>query len=300
MRHLQTFRMIEEVARTGSIRRAAEDMNITASALNRRILAFEAEFGAPVFERLPRGVRLNTAGELLIQHCRSSKSDLARVQSQVADLSGARRGHVTIACSQALIPYFLPRMIARYRAEHPGVTFSVQVRDRAAAERDLVTFASDLALVFEPLHLVDFEVIASAPQPLFAMMADDHPLAAQAGPVRLRDCLAHPHVLPSAEYGVRHLLEMATRRASTPLRPAVESGSFEFMRHYVLEERAVGFQIPIGLAPENTPRLAIREVSQRDAPAGRLFLGHMRGRALPVASARFAMMASSRIAEANV
>jgi DNA-binding transcriptional LysR family regulator len=299
MRHLQTFRMIEEVARTGSIRRAAEDMNITASALNRRILAFEAEFGAPIFERLARGVRLNTAGELLIQHYRSSKSDLARVQSQVADLSGARRGHVSIACSQALIPYFLPRIIARYRAEHPGVSFSVQVRDRAAAERDLVTFASDLALVFEPVHLVDFEVLAAAPQPLFAMMAADHPLAAERGPVRLRECLAYPHVLPTTEYGVRHLLESATRRASSPLRPVVESGSFEFMRHYVLEEDAIGFQIPIGLDPVRSPRLAIREVAQRDVPAGRLFLGHMRGRALPVASARFAMMASSQIAEAD-
>jgi DNA-binding transcriptional LysR family regulator len=297
MRHLQTFRMIEEVARTGSIRRAAEDMNITASALNRRILAFEEEFGAPIFERLPRGVRLNTAGELLIQHYRSSRSDLARVQSQVADLSGARRGHVSIACSQALIPYFLPRMIARYRAEHPGVTFSVQVRDRAAAERDLVTYASDLALVFEPVHLVDFEVIAAAPQPLCAMMAASHPLAAESGPVRLRACLAHSHILPSAEYGVRHLLEIATRRASTDLRPVVESGSFEFMRHYVLEEGAIGFQIPIGLDPEKTPGLAIREVAQRDVPAGRLFLGHMRGRALPVASARFAMAAAAEIAE---
>jgi hypothetical protein len=120
------------------------------------------------------------------------------------------------------------------------------------------------------------------------MMARDHPLAGE-GPVRLRDCLAHPHVLPSAEYGVRHLLGIATRRASNRLRPVVESGSFEFMRHYVLEERAVGFQIPIGLEARDGDRLVVREIATRDAPAGRLFLGHMRGRALPVAAARFAM-----------
>ena len=140
MRHLQTLRLIQDVARAGSIRQAAEDMNITSSALNRRIQGFEAEFGAQIFERVPRGVRLNPAGELLMQHIRSQLIDLERIRGQVANLSGERRGHVTIACSQALNPIFLPDQISRYRAEHPGVTFSVRVRDRASAERDLSTF----------------------------------------------------------------------------------------------------------------------------------------------------------------
>lgn len=294
MRHLETFRLIEEVARAGSIRKAAEDANITASALNRRIQRFEEEFGSPIFERLARGVRLNTAGELLIQHYRLQLSDLARVQGQVADLSGVRRGHISIACSQAIMPYFLPPQIARYRAEHPGVTFSVKVRDRAAAERDLTSFSSDLALVFEPVHMVDFEVIASIPQPVYAMMAPDHPLAAQPQ-VRLRDCLSWPHVLPTEEYGVRHLLDLATQGRSNPLRPTTESGSFEFMRHYVLHERAIGFQIPIGLRTELDAPLTVREVSTRDVPPGNLFLGHMKGRSLPVAPARFAMQLATAL-----
>lgn len=70
MRHLITFQYIEAIIRAGSIRKAAEDMNITASALNRRIQRFEEEFGSEIFERLPRGVRLNPAGELLIRHAR--------------------------------------------------------------------------------------------------------------------------------------------------------------------------------------------------------------------------------------
>lgn len=294
MRHLQTFRLIEAVARSGSIRKAAEDMNITASALNRRIRRFEDEFGSAIFERLPRGVRLNPAGELIIQHFRAQSSDLDRVQGQVADLAGARRGHVTIGCSQALLPYFLPAQIAAYRHEHPGVTFSVSVRDRAQAERDLSTFSSDIALVFEPAVMVDFEVLSSAPQQIQAVMAADHPLAA-ASEVRLRDCLDHPHVLPAAQYGVRHLIDGATKRGSRRLRPIVETESFEFMRHYVLHEGAVGFQIPIGLSAGPRHGLAIRPVSQRDVPVGHLLLGQLRGRSLPIASALFARQLSSAL-----
>jgi DNA-binding transcriptional LysR family regulator len=294
MRHLQTLTVIRDVARAGSIRKAAEDLNITASALNRRIQRFEEEFGTQIFERLPRGVRLNPAGELLMQHILLQLSDLERIRGQVADLSGERRGHVAIACSQAVNPIFLPEQIAAYRAEHPGVTFSVRVRDRAAAEQELSTFASDLALVFEPVYLADFEVIKAIPQPVAAVMAADHPLAKKSE-LRLRDCLAVPHVVPAREYGVRHLLEFATRGKSRRLDPVLEADSFEMMRQYVLHERAVSFQIPIGLLPMRDSRIVVREIPARDLPTGLLLLGQTRGRTLPVATARFALQLASAL-----
>ncbi len=291
MRHLQTFRLIEAVARAGSIRKAAEDANITASALNRRIARFEEEFGSVIFERLSRGVRLNPAGELVLQHFRSQLSDLQRVQSQVADLSGIRRGHVTIACSQALLPYFLPAQIARYRRDHPGVTFAVNVRDRVQAEQDLATFNSDLALVFEPVHLVEFEVSHSIPQPVCAVFAADHPLAAKSV-VRLRDCLDLPHIAPSAKFGVRYLLDIGARRSGRHVEPLVETESFELIRHYILHEGVIGFQIPIGLQDKVDAPLIYRPIAAQDLPIGHLHLGQMKGRVLPVATSRFALQLS--------
>lgn len=287
MKHLQTLLLIEAVARAGSIRKAAEDMNITSSALNRRIQGFEEDFGAPIFERLARGVRLNPAGELLIQHIRSQMSDLERVRAQVADLSGVRRGHVSIACSQAIQPYFMPREIAHYRREHPGVTFSVHVRDRDAAEEDLRSYQSDLALVFEPRHLAEFDVLLSVEQPVCAVMRRDHPLAGQKK-LRLRDCLAYPHVVPPPAIGIRYLLDLAVGRMSQKLAPSIEADSFEFMRHYVLNGRAVGFQFPIGLNIAGDDRFTFCPLAQRDVPHGKLSLLQMKGRTLPVASARFA------------
>ncbi len=232
-------------------------------------------------------MRLNPAGELLMQHIRAQRSDLARVQAQVADLSGERRGHVSIACSQALLPYFLPSQIAAYRDEHPGVTFSVNVRDRVQAEQDLTTFQSDLALVFEPVHMVDFDVLYQLPQPVHAVFRADDPLA-QRPELRLRDCLHRKLVLPSAAYGVRHLLEIGATRKNLPLAPVLETESFELIRHYVIEEDAIGFQIPVGLDPQRQNGLAHRPLAEVDVPRGRLLLGQMRGRALPVAPAKFA------------
>ena len=106
---------------------------------------------------MARGVRLTTAGEILIHHVRGQLTDMERVKSQIADLSGERRGHVSIACSQALLPYLLPEQIAIYRGKNPGVTFGVLLRDRAAAEQALVDFSADLVLVFEPVRLLEFQ-----------------------------------------------------------------------------------------------------------------------------------------------
>ena len=286
-RHLTPLAYIDAVARAGSIRKAAETLSITSTALNRRVLALEEELGVPIFERLPRGVRLSTAGELLIAHIRGQISEFEKLKSQIADLSGERRGNVSIACSQALLPFFLPEQISRYRALHPAVTFDVRLRDRAAAEQALVDLSADIALVFEPVRLREIQVLITVRQPLHAVMAADHPLAGQEV-IRLRDCAAFPIGLPSAQYGVRHLIDLALHRSSVTLPVAIESDSFEFLRRYPLHEGLVSFQIPVGLPKKPGEGIVTRPVDRRDVPEGLLYFCQLRGRTLPVAAAKFA------------
>ncbi len=287
MRALHPLAFIDAIARAGSIRKAAEGLAITSTALNRRLLALEDELGVPVFERLPRGVRLSTAGELLIHHLRSQSAEFEKFKSQVADLRGERRGHVSIACSQAFLPYFLPNQIGRYRRDHPGVSFGVHVRDRAAAETALVDLSADLALVFEPVRLSEVQMLSTLRQSIHAVMSADHPLAG-CDSVRLRDCAGYPVALPTAVYGVRHLIDLAMRRTSVALRIAVEADSFDFLRHYPREEPILSFQIPIGLPDEGEEHIVSCPVDPRDVPEGRLYLCQLRNRTLPVAAAKFA------------
>lgn len=296
MKHTRLLLYVDAVARTGSIRKAAETLNITPSALNRRIQDLEHEFGTPIFERLARGVRLNAAGELFIRHVRNQVSDLARVRSQIEDLSGLRRGSVAIACSQALAYHVLPTEIARYRERFPQVTFAVEVRDHAEAMRALADYAVDLALVFQPSVMAEFQALATVEQRLVAIMAEGHPLAAGAQ-VRLRDCAAFPLALPDSSYGGRVLIEAAMARGSMRLEPTIQSNSFEFLRNYVRYENAITFQIEIGAPQELRARhgLVSRPIDPRDLAPGRLVMGQLRGRALPVAAAKFAIELGRRL-----
>src|SRR3979409_669470 len=122
MRHLRFLRYVDEVARAGSIRKAADVLHVTASAVNRRIMDLEEELGAPLFERRPRGVRLPPAGELFVPDLGQQTGDVERMKSQIEDLKGLRRGTVRIACSQALALDFLPRDIWSFSRCDPRVS----------------------------------------------------------------------------------------------------------------------------------------------------------------------------------
>ncbi|GJE01305.1 LysR family transcriptional regulator [Methylobacterium isbiliense] len=292
MKHLRTLSYVAEIARSGSIRRAAEALNITPSALTRQVQDLEYELGTPIFERIAQGMRLNAAGELLVRHIRDQFADLERVRSQIADLSGVRRGHVAIACSQAFVNHVVPDEVEAYRTRFPQVSFTVQVRDHAQAVAAVTAFEADLALVLQPPPSGDLQVLFACRQPVCALMRRAHPLAREPGPVRLRDCLAHALALPDRSLALRHHLDRALLRTGPPARPAVESGSLELLRNLVLREELITFQVPSGIPDD--PSLCARPIDARDLDTMAMILGQLRGRMLPVAAAKFAdQLASS-------
>lgn len=288
MRNLQVYRYVDAVVRHGSIRKAAEGLAITPSALNRRILALEDELGVPIFERLGRGVRLSTAGELIVDVFRRQLAEVEQVKSQIADLSGMRRGHVTIACSQALLPYALPEQIETYQSRFPNVTFKVLNKDDYAAEESLLDYAADLAIVFEPLRSSEFQTLLSVRQPMHAVMARRHPLGKHKT-IKLSDCLTYPLALPAPPYAVRNVVELAAAQLLTRLSPSVESDSYVFLRNFVARTRAIAFEIVIGVPPGQIDKSIVSiPVELPAAKIGSLRLVQLKGRTLSVAAARFA------------
>jgi len=286
MRHMKVLQCIRDVAESGSIRRSAERLAITPSALTRKIQDFEQELGSAIFERLPQGMRLNPAGELLLRHIRDQLADLDRLRSQIADLSGVRRGHVAVACSQAFAHELIPDEIETYRARHPLVAFSVLVRDHTHAVEALNAFEADIAVVLQPPPVPELQPLQILSQPLCALMGPEHPLARHAT-VRLRECLQYPLAMPGPGLAIRHLLQGAIVKASMQVRVAIESDSFEILRGYAAREDVVSFQIRAGI-PRESPHLVAREIDGRDLPQAQVILGQLRGRRLSVAAAKFA------------
>ena len=120
-------RYFDEVARQGSLRKAAERLHVSASAIDRQILRVEALLNTPLFERLPQGLRLTAAGEMLAHLVRGFQQDVDRLRSDIEDLRGLRRGTVSIAMVEGASFAFVPTTLAALHGQHPGIGFDLRV-----------------------------------------------------------------------------------------------------------------------------------------------------------------------------
>ena len=287
MRHLTVLKYIEKISRTGSLRSAAEELGITASALNRRILGIEEELGIEIFERHPAGLRPNTAGEILLKYIRDQIADMDRVKSRIADLSGMRAGHINIATTREVVQFFLPDMIKYHLAEFPAVTFGVNLHERGEAEASLLDNTNDIAIVFDPVHLKDLQITYTGAQQVLCIMSTQHPLARRKQ-LKIYDCIDFPVLLPKHPEGIRQVLDSVAAKVGITLEPALESNSLDLLRLMSQDSEAISFCLAINLRPElEKDRLVSVPLDLSGIPPGILVAGYLRGRTLPVAAARF-------------
>jgi DNA-binding transcriptional LysR family regulator len=297
LRNTRIWRYIDEVSRVGSVRQAADRLNMTPSALLRRIQEVEYDLGAPIFERNASGARLTAAGEVLVRWIREQNADLKRVYSQIEELNGLRRGEIRLACSQAVARGLLLEEILSFRQTHPRVRFSISVTDHRTAMHGLLNYDYDLVLIFKPARTAEFLPIISIGQNLVAVMAADHPLAPKQT-VRLRECAEYDIALPDPSFSGREIIDERLADTSTKLNVVFEANSFDMLSGFVASTNAITFQIDVGAMNwRRDPRLAVRPVNDQDNTHGPLVLGQLRGRSLPLATAKFADQLSRRLDE---
>ncbi len=208
-------RYFAEVARLGSIRKASEALHVSASAIDRQILMAEEELGVKLFERLPGGLRLSAAGEILMASTRRWQKDYSRLLDEIADLEGLRQGHVEIAAIDALADVLIPEALARIAAEFPHVTFGLKVRDNAEIAGMIVSGAVDFGLMLEPFATRELDIRAFVEIPLGLVVPPGHPFERQAG-IRFNQTAGEPMVLPGPTLAIHEqvaVLSAATRVA---------------------------------------------------------------------------------------
>ncbi len=296
LRSMRVWRLIDEVARAGSVRQAAERSNITASALLRRIQDVEYDLGAPLFERHASGMRLTAAGELLVRWVRSQNADLRRVRSQIEELLGLQRGEISLACSQAT-QAFVAEQSKEFLKRSPGIKFNLNVTDHRAAVKALSDFHADLAVIFQPFDSSDVAVLASAKQQLVAVMAHDHPLASKKT-VQLKECGQYGVILSDRVLGNREILEDLLKASAGQVRVAYESNSFSLLPNLIVGTELLGFNIEIGTVEwRRDRRLALRPIVDAQRTNRPVIVGQLKGRTLPVAAAKFAEQLKKALSE---
>jgi len=248
--HSRILIYIDEVARRGSIRAAAERLNVAASAISRQLRALEDEIGTPIFNRTQYRVTLTAAGEILVRHARGTLKELERTKALIEDLKGLRRGEVSIALMSGLAGNIVPKAVVRFRNENPRVNVHLRFMTTGENILDAVTGGDvDLGMGFDFDENSKVDILSVALAPLGAVVASSHPLA-QRPSLRLNECVGHPLIIADKTTAIRPYIDKVFEKHEISPAVVIETNSIEMMRHIALYEGGISFLTPFDIEAE--------------------------------------------------
>ena len=193
----------------GNIHRAADVLAMTQPAASKLLKDLEDVLQAPLFERLPRGMRPTAYGEAMIRHARTALASLNQAHDEVQELKAGRFGQVAVGAITTPGLMLLPPAIARVKQLHPTLRISLQIdssdvlMERMAQARiDILVsrlFAQHdkTALRFEPI----------ADEPVVAVVRPGHPLL-RLERLTLRDLSSWGWIVPPEGSVLRHRFDL--------------------------------------------------------------------------------------------
>ncbi|MDQ7730862.1 LysR family transcriptional regulator [Halomonas sp. SpR8] len=294
---LPGLRYFEEVARQGSLRKAAERLHVAASAVNRQILKLESELGVPLFERLPRGLRLSPAGELILYQVRQWQRDERQLQEYLGEIRGTGCAEVRIATVESLTDQLLPNVLAEFRGRFPRVRFVVMTGLTETILDQVRKGDADIGLCINPPVTPKVRFLGQVELEFGAVVAPSHPLAEHEA-LRLRDCIPYPALLPDSEMFHGSTLQQLLVRANIELEPLASCNRILALKSLARAGLGVAFLNRLDIARELSHKeLLFKPLLDQHIPKARLTLCGHGDRALPMSIAvlaeqmREAMMA---------
>jgi DNA-binding transcriptional LysR family regulator len=175
---IRQLRVFVAAAKHGSFGKAAEEMHLTPPAVSMQIKELEAQVGLPLFERSGRKVMLTITGEYLLVYARKILATLKDAEDAVAKFRNLRTGRLSLGMVSTA-KYFLPRLLGRFRTEHPGIEVRLSVGNRSQLVELMSRNEVDLAVMGRPPQELATRAEPFAAHPHVVVVAPGHPLASR-------------------------------------------------------------------------------------------------------------------------
>ncbi|HKW69224.1 MAG TPA: LysR family transcriptional regulator [Candidatus Dormibacteraeota bacterium] len=233
-----------EVARRGSVSRAAEALFITQPTLTARLKALEHDLGAPLFLRTPHGMRLTDAGRAWVPYAERALRALVDGREALQQVMTASAGHLMVAAAPAVSTYVLPELLERFVAAHPRVEVSVRTgHSEDVVElvlRDEVQLGLGRAIRHPDLELRPFHT-----EDLVLVCAPDHPFTKR-GAATMAEVAGQKLIMFDRTSSYYEITQGAFLSAGISLRGGMELDSIEAAKKMV--ERGLGVALLPGTA----------------------------------------------------
>lgn len=239
---LRELRNFMQVARAGSVSRAAQELRLAQPALSRQIKKLEHELGVPLFSRHGRGVRLSAAGSKLLERAESIAQLVHETREEIREDRSPARGRFTLGVPPAAGLRLLPHFVERFQKAWPQTTLHMREGVASSLLEWLIDKRLDLALLHNPPHLEALNISPILTERMFVVgpaqsaKNRNHPKT-----YRIRDFGDLPLILPNMAHTNRRLVEHAALEHGVRLRIKIEADSVAFAK--TLVENRLGYTI---------------------------------------------------------
>lgn len=225
-----------EAVQCGTVRAAADRLDIAPSAVSRQIALLEAELALPLIERHKRGVHLTQAGRLLMEYYREQRAHQEDLLAKLQEVRGLRRGHIRLAVGEGFVSDLMGAPLQFFCRRYPDITLTLDLAGTNEVMRLVAEDDADIGLVYNPPAEPKIVSRAQLAQPVHAIVAPGSPLIAKAdklGTLTLDALYDVPLALMHGSYGTRQLMELAEQSEKHRLVPAVTTNSISVLKHFV-------------------------------------------------------------------
>mgnify|MGYP001199892637 CR=1 FL=1 len=261
---------------TGSVTRAAEQVNISQPSISAAISHLETEFGVQLFVRHhAQGLSLTPAGQRLLVAAKDAIRPSYGLYDVASSAMGAVAGPINVGSFRTFAPLIMPELWQKFVALHPDVRMHVTEGSEAELLEGLRTARIDIALTYEISMTADMQFEPLAELSSYVLLAASHPLAARPS-LRLAELADEPFVMLDLPLTRQYFLSLFDRAGTAP-RIAAETSSPEALRSYV--GAGIGFSLmtvrPRNLSAENGRPLAYVELED-DCPPMKIGLAYLK------------------------
>ena len=182
-------------AECGSLSKAAEQLNYTASGVSQLISAMENDFGFALLKRTTKGVSLTLEGEQMLPAVRAFVQQENRMYELAANINGLDIGVINIAAYSSIATHWLPKVIAGFKQMYPNIHINMMEGVRQEVLRWMDEGKADIGLLSggDDMH---YEWIPLADDPMIAVLPKNHPLA-EAEKYPLSRCESEKFIMPA-------------------------------------------------------------------------------------------------------
>lgn len=251
-----------EAVQSGSVRAAADKLDVNPSAVSRQISQLEGRLGVSLIERHNKGVRATEAGLVLLEYHSRRKSDQADTLARVGELQNLRRGNVSLALGEGFLGLVGQGALSRFWQAYPQISMQTDVVGTNDVVRMLIEDSVHIGMLYNPPREARLRSHVAVRQPVAIIVGAGHPLASATAPLGFEDLRGHRVAQLQHAFGIRQILDTVEEIERIRLPKTLTTSSIAAMKDFVEHSGGVallpGFTVAREIAEGRFVEIATR------------------------------------------